>query len=175
MRNICISPSQLKFFTKRLNDDEREELMTCLIPLDSGFQIHWVAESIEKRRAYSDSRRDNRKKKDKKICITYDPHMENENEDEIKDIKEVINDLNTKANKSFKSSSQKTRTLIRARMNEGFTVADFKTVHDRKCAEWLNDDDWSKYLKPDTLYSNKFEGYLNQPNLAETDRDLSQY
>lgn len=85
MRNICISQKQLKFFTKRLNDEESEELMVSLSKVDGGYQIGWVAESIMKRRAYSESRRKNREKHKK----TYVKHMENENENEnaIKNIK----------------------------------------------------------------------------------------
>jgi len=60
MRNICISPQQLKFFTKRLNADEVEEIMFVLTEIDNGYQITWVAESILKRKAYSESRRKNR-------------------------------------------------------------------------------------------------------------------
>ena len=85
MRNICISQTQLKFLTKRLNEDEKEELLMVLTKVNGGYQIEWVAESIEKRRKYSESRKKNRigKSKDnKKICKTYDSHMENENENE---------------------------------------------------------------------------------------------
>lgn len=90
MRNICISQQQLKFFTKRLTEEEIDELKMVLTEIDGGWQIVWVAESINKRRAYSESRRSNRTKKtsknektyDKHI-LTYDKHMENEIENEI--------------------------------------------------------------------------------------------
>ena len=86
MRNICISQKQLKFFTKRLSEDELEELMFVLIKVRGGYQIEWVAESIEKRRKYSKSRSENRKGKGKNqdnISTTYDTHMEDEIENEI--------------------------------------------------------------------------------------------
>ena len=86
MRNICISKKQLKFFTKKLSDDELEELMMVLTEKENGFQITWVAESIVKRRAYSESRRNNRRKKNKEkletISKTYDEHMEIEIEND---------------------------------------------------------------------------------------------
>ncbi len=82
MRNICIRQAQLKFFTKRLNEEEKEELMHVLTQTADGFQITWVAESIVKRRAYSESRRNNRLKKPNNISKTYVEHMENENENE---------------------------------------------------------------------------------------------
>ena len=73
---------------------------------------------------------------------------------------EIINYLNVKAGKRFKSTIQKTQSLIRARMNEGFSVDDFKTVIDKKCAEWSGTD-MDKYLRPETLFGTKFESYLN--------------
>lgn len=78
MRNICITQAQLNFFTKRLTADEKTELHMVLSKVSGGFQISWVAESIEKRREYSDSRRKNRAGKKQKISSTYVPHMENE-------------------------------------------------------------------------------------------------
>lgn len=92
MRNICITQQQLKFFTKKLSDDEIEELMMVLSKIEGGYQITWVADSILKRREYSESRRKNRtsvKKDSKKISETYVEHMENEIEIAIED-KEVI-------------------------------------------------------------------------------------
>ncbi len=89
MRNICISKQQLKFFTKRLTDEEREELVLMLTEKNEGYQITWVAESIEKRRLYSESRRKNREspkekkiEKDQNISKSYVKHMVNENENE---------------------------------------------------------------------------------------------
>ena len=47
-------------------------------------------------------------------------------------------------------------------MEEGFTVEDFKTVIDKKCADWLTTD-FEQYLRPSTLFGTKFESYLNAP------------
>ena len=73
---------------------------------------------------------------------------------------EIIDYLNKKAGKRYKSTIQKTQSLIKARMNEGFSVDDFKTVIDKKCAEWAGTD-MDKYLRPETLFGTKFESYLN--------------
>lgn len=78
MRNICISQEQLNFFTKRLSEDEKNEVLFLLAKVKGGYQIHWVAESILKRRSYSESRSNNRKNKNKKDVLSYDTHMENE-------------------------------------------------------------------------------------------------
>lgn len=80
MRNICITQEQLNFFTKRLNEDEKNELMFVLTKVKGGYGISWVIESICKRRSYSESRANNRKGKTSKDVKTYVPHMENENE-----------------------------------------------------------------------------------------------
>lgn len=93
MRNICISQQQLKFFTKRLSIEEKEEILFLLDKIDGGYQIGWVAESIVKRKEYSESRRKNRTTKPKKTSKTYDSHMEDENEDE--------NDINKEDNNSI--------------------------------------------------------------------------
>lgn len=102
MRNICISKRQLKFFTKKLSEDEIDELMFVLTEKDDCFQIEWVAESIIKRRKYSDSRRTNRKGKNKKdinnTSLSYVSHMENEDEIEI-EYKNIIEYYNLKCKK----------------------------------------------------------------------------
>ncbi|GED64324.1 phage replisome organizer N-terminal domain-containing protein [Lysinibacillus fusiformis] len=76
--------------------------------------------------------------------------------------KEIIDYLNKKANKKFKHTSQKTQTLIKARFKEKFTLDDFKQVIDIKTAQWLADPKMSVYLRPETLFGTKFEGYLNE-------------
>lgn len=88
MRNICITQDRLTFFTKRLNVDQRAEILSVLTVVSGGFQITWVADSIIKRREYSDSRRKNRegkpveeRQKQKKTSKSYVSHMENEIED----------------------------------------------------------------------------------------------
>lgn len=75
--------------------------------------------------------------------------------------KEILEYLNSRLNTNYKSTSKKTQSLVRARLNEGYTVDDFEKVIDTKCDEWLNTS-MSKYLRPETLFSNKFESYLNQ-------------
>lgn len=75
---------------------------------------------------------------------------------------EIVDYLNEKIGARYSAKSSKTQTLINARMNEGFTLEDFKTVIDKKCNDWLKDTKMSKYLRPETLFGTKFEGYLNE-------------
>ena len=77
-------------------------------------------------------------------------------------IKYIVEQLNKKAGTNYKSSSKKTQSLIHARINEGFTLDDFKKVIDNKCDEWLNSE-FEKFLRPETLFGTKFESYLNAP------------
>lgn len=76
-------------------------------------------------------------------------------------IKGIIDYLNIKTNSHYKYSTEKTRKLIKTRLNDNFTIDDFKTVIDKKTDEWLGTD-FEKFLRPETLFGNKFEGYLNQ-------------
>ena len=91
-----------------------------------------------------------------------DINIYNNKDDKIKDnIIYIIDYLNEKAKTSYKATTNKTRSLILARINEGFTKDDFKKVIDNKTKEWLGTD-MEKYLRPETLFGTKFEGYLNQ-------------
>jgi predicted GIY-YIG superfamily endonuclease len=64
IRNAVITTQQLKFFTKRLSEDEVEELLMTLTEVEGGYQITWVIESINKRKAFTESRRNSRLKCD---------------------------------------------------------------------------------------------------------------
>lgn len=75
--------------------------------------------------------------------------------------KAVIDYLNTKMGTSYKASSKDTQSCIRARCNEGYSLADFEKVIDKKVREWKGTE-WEKFLRPSTLFGAKFEGYLNQ-------------
>lgn len=76
--------------------------------------------------------------------------------------KEIIDYLNEKTGKRFKSGTDATKRVIRARFKEGNSLDDFKAVIDVKAAEWIGDSKMEDYLRPSTLFGTKFEGYLNQ-------------
>lgn len=80
---------------------------------------------------------------------------------------EIINYLNAVSGKKFKTSTKTTKEKIRARINEGFSVEDFKQVIDVKTNEWLNDEKMDKYIRPKTLFGTSFESYLNQKTTTE--------
>ena len=76
-------------------------------------------------------------------------------------VSEVIDYLNAVLGTNYRASSKKNATLINARFKEGFTVEDFKSVIDKKSSSWQGTD-MAKYLRPETLFGTKFEGYLNE-------------
>lgn len=73
----------------------------------------------------------------------------------------IISHLNERAGKRFSAKSKKTRSLIAARMREGFTEEDFRRVIDNMSARWKGDARMDRFLRPETLFGTKFEGYLN--------------
>lgn len=116
MRNICISHTQLAFFTKSLSAEETSQLLSILTKTNEGYQIEWVVDSIVKRKAYAESRRNNRKGKSKendnltkKSPSTYVTHMENE--DEIENVIVSDND-NRIVTEEVKESVREKQNII---------------------------------------------------------------
>lgn len=79
--------------------------------------------------------------------------------------KNVINYLNSICGTNYKYSTPKTQRQISARLKEGFTEEDFRTVIDKKSKEWFGTD-MEKFLRPETLFGTKFESYLNQKEVS---------
>lgn len=127
---------------------------------------------------YRDKRLDIR---DKSIEIDIEQEQEQEIEGDIipaenhPPYKEIVDYLNNLAGTNYRASSKKTQQLIRARINEGFTLEDFRVVIEKKTREWINDNKMKAYLRPETLFGTKFEGYLNQPVKELTTKDLTPY
>lgn len=88
----------------------------------------------------------------------------------------VIDYLNQKAGTRYEYNSTKTITLLNTLFRKGYTVDDIKKVIDIKCNEWLHQETMRMYLRPRTLFSNKFEDYLNQevkPQVTTTKKTQS--
>lgn len=75
---------------------------------------------------------------------------------------EVIDMLNAATGRRYRLGA-KAASHIRARFREGYTMDDFADVIRKKCAEWMGTD-MEKYLRPETLFGTKFDGYLQQPD-----------
>ena len=76
--------------------------------------------------------------------------------------KDVVDYLNKKLGTQYKPNASKNKTVINARLNEGYKLDDFKRVIDNKYNDWANDAKMAKYLRPETLFGSKFDGYLNE-------------
>mgnify|MGYP001737981335 FL=1 len=75
--------------------------------------------------------------------------------------KEILDYLNEKTGKNFKSTTKAHQKFIIARLNEGYKLEDFKYVVDVMYARWKFTD-YEQYLQPQTLFGNKMDNYLNQ-------------
>lgn len=82
--------------------------------------------------------------------------------------KKILDYLNQKTGKHYRNVPTN-KELIRARWNEGYTFDDFKKVIDNKVADWKGTGVTfsggklaEEYLQPSTLFSRKFDKYLNQ-------------
>lgn len=82
-------------------------------------------------------------------------------------IHKVIEYLNKTCSKNFSPKSKLNRDKITARLNEGFLLEDFKKVIEIKNRKWSGDPKMKDFLRPETLFGNKFEAYLNEKEPAK--------
>ena len=91
-------------------------------------------------------------------------------EDKDKDINIIINYLNEKIGSKYRANNKATQQHINARLKEGYTVDDFKTVIDKMYLKWKGTE-YEDYLRPQTLFGTKFESYLNSKGVI-TDESI---
>ena len=103
----------------------------------------------------------------------------NQEKEEIP-FQKIISYLNKEANTKFKNVEGH-KKFIRARWNEGYDLEDFKKVIDNKVKEWKGAT-WlfngkkmigDSLLRPSTLFSNKFDTYLNQVSSVEQEQQVN--
>lgn len=75
---------------------------------------------------------------------------------------EIVAMLNEAAGTAYRPTSKKTRQLIHARWAEGYRAEDFAAVIETMARSWGDDPKMCAYLRPETLFGPKFEGYLNR-------------
>lgn len=92
--------------------------------------------------------------------------------EKIQFCKDAIVYLNSVAGTKFKPTDAST-TLIRARLDSGFTYEDVKRVIDLKCAQWMGTP-MEKYIRPATLFNRtKFESYAGEKGKIQEDLSLN--
>lgn len=155
------------------------EIIDDIIHLES-WEKWQSTESLSKIREQNRLRKQKQREREKLLPAAEESHVtchvterdshateedKEEEQDKIRDKESiytsVISYLNEKAGTKYRATTPKTQALIRAREREGFTLDDFKAVIDKKCAKWMGCD-MEKYLRPETLFGPKFEGYLNE-------------
>lgn len=107
--------------------------------------------------------KDSKESKEKDVLTDIQKESPAKSEPLLVAAQEIIKYLNEKAGTHYRTSSKETVAMIKARMNDHYTVDDFEKVIDVKVAEWKGTDQ-ERYLRPETLFRpSHFESYLNQP------------
>ena len=75
--------------------------------------------------------------------------------------------LNELSGSSFRDTSKNTQRHIAARINDGYGIEDIEMVIRHQCRLWGRDEKMRQYLRPETLFGNKFEGYLSDARRSE--------
>ena len=78
----------------------------------------------------------------------------------------IISLLNEVTGCGFQPTTKAYRTLIKARWSEGHRFAQFEAVIRFKASQWKTDSKMCEYLRPQTLFSGKFDGYLQAARAA---------
>lgn len=81
----------------------------------------------------------------------------------------LIGYLNEKAGTNY-NVTQSVRQQIDSLLAAGYTADQMRTVIDRKCDEWLTDEKMRTYLRPSTLFGEKFGEYLSAPISLKSER-----
>lgn len=77
-------------------------------------------------------------------------------------LEQVAAALNEATGKAYRATGAELVKRVTARSKEGFGLQDFQRVIDYKSAQWGADTKMSGYLRPETLFSSKFESYLQE-------------
>lgn len=91
--------------------------------------------------------------------------MEKQEEQAV--ITRVIEHLNNRAGARFRAKSVANQRPMLARLHEQYTEQDMMDVIDTMCAKWLGNDTMERYLRPQTLFGNKMDGYLQTARRAK--------
>lgn len=100
-----------------------------------------------------------RKKTEKRQKTINEKDKEKSEDTEI--YKRIIEHLNMVCGTRYKHTTAGNVKDLKSRLKEEYTEQDFYTVIDKKAKEWKATER-ERYLRPSTLFGNKFGEYLNQ-------------
>ena len=85
---------------------------------------------------------------------------------------DLIQYLNEKTGSDYKADKANA-VRVQSLLDSGYTPLQLRTVIDKKCSEWMTDEKMRPYLRPSTLFGDKFGEYLAAPIsiAAERERD----
>jgi uncharacterized phage protein (TIGR02220 family) len=89
-----------------------------------------------------------------------DTHASDAKKLETETVTQVIEYLNKRAGTHFKPGTKAHASHIKARIREGHELDDFKRAIVWCVAEWKDQPDMEIYIRPDTIFSTKFPGYV---------------
>ena len=112
----------------------------------------------------NDNKSTQSKEKKSKVKNIKEKNINTVEQDSTEFINYIINYLNKATNKNFKTDTVKTCNLIKERLKEGYKLEYFIEVIDKKTKTWL-DTDKNIYLRPETLFGDKFESYLQEEDV----------
>jgi len=82
----------------------------------------------------------------------------------VGEVMEYFNNVLERCGKrGYKKDGKTSVSYIKKRLNEGYLVDELKDVIDVK-SDWLNHEVYHKYFRPQTIFNEKFESYLNESN-----------
>ncbi len=125
-----------------------------------------IVDYMNQKLGYIDIRDKNKEKKNIKRKENSDEPKGSVVDGYIQPVTEIVDYMNQKLGTHYKPKSQSTQKHIVARLKEGYSVEDFRKVIDKKCAQWMGSS-MAKYLRPETLFGSKFEGYLNEQTYSQ--------
>lgn len=140
---------------ERNNEEEESSVQEMNIDTEAEVNFNSVQEVKQTSDKYKRSNKDKRNKNKKREGENTSPKKEKEQM-----IKDVLDYLNNKTGRRFRKD---VNGFISGRIEEGYSLDDFKHVIDVKVEEWLNDDKMEAYLRPQTLFRpSNFESYYYQ-------------
>lgn len=95
-----------------------------------------------------------------------DKNVKNNNSHDS-EIAEILTYFNEVTGSRYGTKNKQINELISGRLNDGFTVSDFKTVIKKKYDAWHDNENMAKFIRPTTLFRpSHFEEYLNEKGAA---------